>query len=807
MATETLKIIIKAVDQASQAFNKIAGGSEAMGKQLQKTGAAMTRNLTLPIVAIGAAAVKTFADFDKVMTNFEARTGATAQQMERVREVALQMGRDTQFSSTQATEALLELVSSGSSVEEAIEVLPNVLDLAAAGMLELGESADLVTDIMAQFRLASEDTTMITDALVQAAASSSATVADLGDAMKNVGPVAANFGMSVEETAAALAVLAENGIKSSDAGTAMRRILTELGSDSNRVSAVMQQLGVSVEDAAGNFRPFDDIIKDINAGLEGMGAVERARTINELAGVFGQTGLSALLAADGIDEMMQKMEEQQTAAEVAAKQAESFSAQLNMLKGSLQTLAIKVIGPLVENVLLPFVGVLIDITNALSDAPPFIQQMTVAFLAFVAAAGPVLFIVGKLMTAWSLITKVWTAATFILPMLNALMGMFAAILGFILSPIGLVIAAGIALGVALKLLIDNWDAVTEAAGKFGEVLRDALDGAVESIKRFAIDALKLFVKLSVQIADVFSGVVDGLIDFVASLPGLFWNMVTNILESIIKAVRDQISGWINAIKDFAQGAVDTIKGVFQIGSPSKVMQEIGTNAGDSFTQAFAGSLNSGMGQIQKQMGQQSQNMMATVQKPDTSGFIGHFANVFQQNRGAFEAAAAKIAATQYGDEGKETAATVMNNLLQAFNQDSPLTAGTFIQKYGVQMGDALQQTMAALIPMRNKMIQEGWTMGADFITAVKSALGIQSPSKEMAKIGEQAISGFDKGLSAGAGMVAAPAGQGMAGGGGNVIIGQIIVPPGTTREQVDAISKEIAKRAQRRRGMSGRSTV
>ena len=132
------------------------------------------------------------------------------------------MGRDTKFSASQAAQGMLELITSGSSAEEAIATIPQVLSLAAAAGLDLGHAADGVTDVMAQFGLGVEDAGTVVNAFTQAAGSSSATAADLIDAMKNGGAMASGFGLDVEQTAAAMAVLAENGLKGAEAGTALK---------------------------------------------------------------------------------------------------------------------------------------------------------------------------------------------------------------------------------------------------------------------------------------------------------------------------------------------------------------------------------------------------------------------------------------------------------------------------------------------------------------------------------------------------------------------------------------------------------
>ena len=369
----------------------------AVGQNFQRIGGQMTVALA-PITGFAAKGIMAYAEFDDILTEIEARTGSTAAEMESVRAKALQMGQDTAFSASDASQAMLELLSSGSDLNETMTMLPDVLNLAAAGNLALGTSADALTDIMAQFQLEADQSTRVVDALAAASQSSSATVGDLIQAFANVGPIAAGFGISVEEVAAALAVLAENGIKGSEAGTAFKSMLLNMTRDTDDVVQAWDTLGTSFVDAEGNMRALDDVIADINAGMDGMTEAERLSVINDLAGNYGQTALMALLASDGIDGMQESMANSTSASVLATAKMASFKGVINQVKSSMETLMINVMGPLVENHLKPMAESVTKLINKFNEwitANPELAGKIGLVVGVLAVLGPMLILVGK----------------------------------------------------------------------------------------------------------------------------------------------------------------------------------------------------------------------------------------------------------------------------------------------------------------------------------------------------------------------------------------------------------------------------
>lgn len=514
----------------------------------------MTAGITAPVIAMGTAMFKTFADFDLTMTEIGARTQATAEELKKMSDFAIQMGADTMFSAQQAAEALLELTSSGSSAAEAMEQLPAVLDLAATGALDLGEAADGVTDILSQFQQEAYQSASVADTLAKAAGASSATVSDLIQAFGNVGPVAHQFGLGVNETAAALAVLAENGIKGAESGTALKSMLSNMARDTDTVQAAWKKLGTSMFDAAGNMRPIDDVLKDIAAAMENMTMEEQVRLADDLAGAYGKTALNALLAENGISGMQSAMEGAAGASEVAGAMMNTLAGRWQQFVGSLETLGI-VLGGLGEGPLTSFLAMLTNIINAFTkfaQEHPRITQAIMLIVAAFAAIGPVLIIVGQLMSMWATLSTLFAGLPALIagigPAIAGIAASFGGMLAAIVPLLPMIAALGIALGALWAVMQDQ--RVKDIPKVWGENFR-------------------------------MLGEIMGLLAEKAKVAG------SNFIAGFINGMKDMIGKAIKMVVDFSLKIGNTVKSILKIQSPSKVMEGLGKMTVAGFNEGIA----------------------------------------------------------------------------------------------------------------------------------------------------------------------------------------------------------------------------
>lgn len=383
----------------NKANKGILGFTQDAGKALTGLGMSMT-GLTAPLLAFGVTGVGVAADFETSMAEISARTGIVGQDLQSISDFALQMGADTSFSSQQAADAFLQLLSSGQNAEQAIATLPAVLDLAAASGADLGATADSVTDIMAQFGLDVSNAAMVTDVLAQAAGASSASISDLAAGFGNVGGVAKAFGLDVQTTTAILAIFAENGTKGAEAGTALKSILTNFTSD--RAQTAFETLGVSMYDAQGNMRDFETVIGDLDTALDALPIEQQNALMLDLAGSYGITGLTALRGSISISAMEASMAGSANAAAIAEARMNTFRGKVDSLFGSVQALQIRAFTPLMQNSLTPMVGTITNVVNAITDFVVANPELTSTLLDMGIAAtvaGPAIAVIGLGITA------------------------------------------------------------------------------------------------------------------------------------------------------------------------------------------------------------------------------------------------------------------------------------------------------------------------------------------------------------------------------------------------------------------------
>lgn len=430
----SIEINTSQIDTALQsAQSSFDGVLSVIGQRMQNVGRTMSNVgqqitiATAPLTVLGGQGLRAAANFDDALREIQARAGLTDEAMQQVQDTALQLGADTVFSTQQAADAFLQLLTAGLDVEDALTTLPQVLNAAAAGNIDLGLAADLVTNVMSVFGVEAENTEGVIDAMVAAAASSPASMAQMGEALQRAGGQASMFGLDVEDTSAILAIFAKTGLRGSEAGTQLNSMLRNMSRNVPGVQAAWDELGVSLYDTDGNVRNLDTVFAELGTALENLPIEDQNRLIQTLAGSEGLLGFNALLASDGIDAMVTTMSEQASAAEIAKKQMESFRNQVNSLMGSVQAAMITAFLPFMNNVLVPLIKRAIEIANGIrawTEANEALTQKIISVLAVISVLGPTLIFVGQ---AVALIGGAFTG--------------LGVLLGVVLSPIGLMIGA------------------------------------------------------------------------------------------------------------------------------------------------------------------------------------------------------------------------------------------------------------------------------------------------------------------------------------------------------------------------------
>lgn len=317
---------------ATKEGEKFRRGLDTLGGAAGKVG-------LVAAAGLGAAIVKA-ANFDQAMSNVQAATMESAANMELFRKAALDAGAETVFSATESAAAIEELSKAGVSTADILSGgLQGALDLAAAGQLEVAEAAEYTATALNQFQLAGDQATHVADLLAAGAGKAQGEVSDMANALNYAGVPASNLGVTIEETAGAVALLASNGIIGEQAGTSLRGMLASLTSPSKVAAKEMERLGISVFDTQGKFVGFDGIAGQLQARMSGLTDAERA---NALGKIFGNEQLQAANVLyregeEGVKAMTSAVDDNGYAAEAASTRLDNLKGDLEQLGGALET--------------------------------------------------------------------------------------------------------------------------------------------------------------------------------------------------------------------------------------------------------------------------------------------------------------------------------------------------------------------------------------------------------------------------------------------------------------------------------------
>ena len=264
-----------------------------------KVGAAAFAGATAGAAAFTKSAIDAGSQFDSSMSQVAATMGVTTDQIGELRDYAMEMGAKTAFSATEAADALNYMALAGYDSSEAMEALPNVLNLAAAGNIDLAYASDMVTDAQSALGLSMDESAELVDKMAMASSKSNTSVAQLGEAILTVGGTAKNLAGGTTELSAALGILADNGVKGAEGGTALRNIILSLSAPTDTAKAAMDALGLSVFDSEGNMRSLNDIFGDLNSELSNMTQGEQTQVLNQIFNKVDLKSVNALLSNTG----------------------------------------------------------------------------------------------------------------------------------------------------------------------------------------------------------------------------------------------------------------------------------------------------------------------------------------------------------------------------------------------------------------------------------------------------------------------------------------------------------------------------
>lgn len=543
----------------------IATRLKDIGDKAVKAGGKLTKYITTPLAGIGIYSVKTSMSFERAMSQVQATMGATKEDMVDLEEAAKKMGETTQYTNVEAAQALNYLALAGYNSEQMIAALPQVLNLAAAGNMDLAEASDMLTDGLSALGLASKDSDelmqnmeIMVDQMSRTASRSNTSVAQLGDAILTVGGTATYLSGGLTEVNQVLGLLADRGIKASEAGTHLRNIILAMQPATDDAKEAFIKVGLGIKDAEGNFqnlaynadgtmKPLSEIFQIIQEGMKDMSDMEKQGV---LADMFHRTDLAAANALIGTsierwEELGNEIENSAGAgSQMAATQLDNVSGKLTLLKSQIDALATQ-IGDVLAPKFTDLLNKISDLVTKFSELDESTQNTIVNFGVFLAVAGPIVTVFGKLASGLGAVIKLGTK---IAPIFSAL---------------GTTVASGIA-----KLAPAVQSGIAALGAPAALSLGTVLAGLVAFVAGYGLGTL-IYDAIGPQIDEVLWPIFDKIVAaweavvsfFTESIPNAF-TQFGEYFSSGINQITSFFGGIITSIQEFFIGIWDTISSTF-----------------------------------------------------------------------------------------------------------------------------------------------------------------------------------------------------------------------------------------------------
>lgn len=601
----------KGLDDAS-------GKTHSFGEKLKsglataaKVGAAAIAAATTAVVAFAKSSVDTGMQFDSAMSQVAATMGTTVDQIQILRDFAMEMGAKTAFSATQAADALNYMALAGYDADEAMSALPNVLNLAAAGGIELAYASDMVTDAQSALGLSMEESAELVDKMAMASSKSNTSVAQLGEAILTIGGTAKNLAGGTTELSTALGILADNGVKGAEGGTALRNIILSLSAPTDSAAKAIKSLGLEVYDADGNMRPLNETFGDLESILSTMTQGEQTEVLNQIFNKVDLKSVNALLANTGerFDELSGYIDNASGAAEkMASTQLDNLAGDITLFKSALEGAQI-VISDQLNPTLREFVqfgsgavgelstafqdgglsGAMDALGTILSDGLMMVTNMLPSVIE--AGSGLLMSLIDGIINN---LPQVAVAALDVIVTLSS--GISESLPELIPTIVDVVIQI-------VETLIDNVDMLLEAALEIilalsegliksvpklieavPTIIKKLLESLVKSAPQLIVASLEMIVQLGAglivyipellsYVAEIPAAIIGGIVDGVKGIAEVGANIVRGLWDGIQNMgtwIKDKVSG-------FFGGIVDDVKGLLGIHSPSRVFADIGEN--------------------------------------------------------------------------------------------------------------------------------------------------------------------------------------------------------------------------------------
>ncbi len=555
---QALRDLERQAEQSSVALQKIG----AAGEKLQGVGSAIegAGQKLMPVTAavggLSVAAVKVASDFDSAMSQVAAVSGATGKELDALRDKAREMGSKTKFSASEAAEAMNYMAMAGWKTGDMLDGIEGIMNLAAASGEDLATTSDIVTDALTALGLSAADSGHFADILAAASSNANTNVSMMGETFKYCAPVAGALGFTAEDTAEAIGLMANAGIKSSQAGTAMRTMLTSLTGEVTFVGDAFGELTVQTTNADGSMRSLGDILTDCRAAFAQMSESERAANAEALVGKNAMSGFLAVMnAAPGDIEKLNSAINNcdGTAERMAETMQDNLAGQLTILKSQLEELAISIGEILMPSIrqIVGWIQGLVDWLNGLDEGTKKVI-VTVALVA--AALGPVLIVIGKVVGA------VGTILTVVPKIAGAVSGVAGLVSGTVIPALSAVVAAIGWVPIAIAAVIG----VVVLLYNKCEWFRDAVNAVWAQVRDFFVSAWEVICSF---FTETIPAAWESLVSFFQGIPAWWsglWQSVGDFFNNVWTGMMENpvLSGVVDMIRSLWENLSAALQGIW-----------------------------------------------------------------------------------------------------------------------------------------------------------------------------------------------------------------------------------------------------
>ena len=540
-------------------FDEYAAKAEKVGGTLTSVGQKLLP-LSTGIAGLGVAAVKTTADFDSEMSKVSAISGATGTDLDKLRGKAREMGAKTKFSASEAAQGMQYMAMAGWKTQDMMDGLEGIMNLAAASGEDLASTSDIVTDALTAFGLSAKDSSHFSDILAAASSNANTNVSMMGETFKYAAPVLGSLGYTAEDAALAIGLMANAGIKSSQAGTSLRGAITNLAKPTDTVAAAMDKYGISLTDSSGKMLSLRELMEQLRQKLGGLSEAEQAQAA---AALFGKEAMSGMLAIiNGSDKDFEKLAGaidncDGSSEKMANTMNDNLQGQITILMSQLQELAIsfgEILMPKIRDIV-THIQNFVDKLNAMDEG----QKETILRVGmFVAALAPMLMGLGKVITFSANVSRALGTLSAGLVKAGGFSGVFTKALGLITSPAAIVVGV---IAAITAVIIHLWNT--------NENFRNTITAIWQKIKdaftTFAAGISERLSALGITFSDVTSAIKtiwDGFCNLLAPVLEAAFSTIAIALQTafnVILGIWDVFSAVFSG--DWS-GAWEAVKGIF-----------------------------------------------------------------------------------------------------------------------------------------------------------------------------------------------------------------------------------------------------